>query len=135
MQYGGQRMRDEELKMLKKQNFWMRLTALFMGGIFLVAVVSAALLVPKANSILSDFEATMEEVNEGVENLNETAAELANIDFEGLVDDTTKLIDDANEGILQAVEKIQAMDIEELNTAIKDLGSIVAPLAKLFGRS
>lgn len=128
-------MRDEELRLLRKQTFWMRLTALFMGGVFLVAVVSAVLLVPKANSILSDFEATMEEVNEGVENLNETAEELASIDFEGLVDETTKLIDDAHSGILQAAEKMEAMDIESLNSAIKDLGAIVAPLAKLFGRS
>lgn len=128
-------MRDEELRLLKKQNFWMKLTALFMGGVFLVAVVSAVLLVPKANSILSDVEVTMEEVSEGVENLNETAEQLAKIDFEGLVDDTSKLIEDAHSGIQQAAEKMEAMDIESLNTAIENLGSIIAPLAKLFGKS
>lgn len=126
-------MREEDIQVLKKQTFWMKLTAMFMGGIFLVALVTAILLVPKANSIMKDAESTLEEVNVGVEKLNETATELSEIDFKGLVDDTQKMVDQGSEGITQAIGKIEEMDIEGLNKAIEDLGSIVSPIAKLFG--
>lgn len=127
-------MNEQDVKILKKQTFWMRLTALFMGGIFLVAVLSAVILVPKAASVMTDAEETLQEVNVGVVQLNKTATQLARIDFAGLVDDTQQMVNDGSEGISQAIGKIEAMDIEGLNHAIQDLEAIVEPLAKLFGR-
>lgn len=127
-------MSDEEVRLLRKQAFWTRLTALFMAGIFLVALVTAMILVPQATAVMTGAEKTLEEVNVGVEELNKTATQLSKIDFEGLVDDTQKMVNDGSEGIAQAIEKIQEMDIEGLNDAIGDLGAIVDPLAKLFGR-
>ncbi|MCQ2500537.1 MAG: hypothetical protein MJ117_04210 [Lachnospiraceae bacterium] len=127
-------MNEQDVKILKKQTFWMRLTALFMGGIFLVAVLSAMILVPKAASVMTDAEETLQEVNVGVVQLNKTATQLARIDFAGLVDDTQQMVNDGSEGITQAIGKIEAMDIDGLNRAIQDLEAIVEPLAKLFGK-
>lgn len=127
-------MSEEDVRLLSKQTFWTRLTALFMGGIFLVALVTAIILVPRAASVMIDAEETLEEVNVGVEELNKTATQLSKIDFKGLVDDTQKMVNDGSEGITQAIGKIQDLDIDSLNEAITDLGTIVDPLAKLFGK-
>lgn len=127
-------MNEESIKLLKKQQYWTRITALFMGGIFLVALYAALTLVPQASSVLTNAEQTLEEVNVAVEELNKTATQLSEIDFKGLVDNTQAMVNDGSEGIAQAIGKIDAMDIEGLNRAISDLEAVVSPLAKLFGK-
>ncbi|MDO4491334.1 MAG: hypothetical protein Q4B85_09725 [Lachnospiraceae bacterium] len=127
-------MNDESMKVLKKQMFWMRITACFTAGIFLVVLTAALILVPKADAALTDAESALEEIYEGAEKLNQTAEQLGEIDFKGLVDDTQKMVNEGSEGISKAIGKIEEMDIEGLNKAIGDLGSVVEPLAKLFGK-
>lgn len=124
---------DEMMRTLRKQNFWMRITALCMAGIFAVALLSAVILIPRATKVLENATQTLEEADVAVQELNKTATELAKVDIEGLVSDTQVLIDNSTNGISQALEKLNAVDIETLNNAISSLNSIVSPLSKLFG--
>ena len=127
-------MNDEQLKILKKQTFFMKMTMIFMGGVFLIMLIASLSLVPNANRVMNNAVKTLDEVNVAVEELNKTASQLSEIDFKGLVDNTQQMVNDGSAGIEQAIGKINEMDIEGLNNAIGDLEAIVAPLAKLFGK-
>ena len=127
-------MDDQMLKTMKQQNFWLRLSALFMLGIFLVAMFTAITLVPQATKVLVNAEKTLEEADVAVQELNKTATQLAKIDFEGLVSDTQQLVNDSSLGIAQAIGTLDDIDIEGLNEAISDLEAVVSPLARLFGK-
>ena len=125
---------DEQcMKLMKKQSFWAKVTALCMLGIFLVALVTALTLVPQATRVMGNAEKTLEEADIAVQDLQKTADALAQVDFEGLVNDTQDLVNDSSAGIEQAIGKLEAIDIDGLNSAIEDLESVVSPLAKLFG--
>lgn len=61
-----------------------------------------------------------------------TAAEsLAQVDFAGMVSQVDTLTTESQEAVAQAMEKLDAIDIETLNKAIADLAQVVEPLAKL----
>ena len=51
-----------------------------------------------------------------------------------MVADVDSLVSSSQSGVEQALEKINAIDIETLNQAIEDLSDVVAPLAKLINR-
>lgn len=127
-------MDEQYTKLLKKQTFWLKLTAFFMGGILMVAVVAAVILVPRTVMVLERTEHTLEGADAAVTDLAVTANKLSRVDFEGLVNDTQKLVEESSEGIQTALGKLDAIDIEQLNEAIGDLSAVIAPLAKLFGR-
>lgn len=125
---------EQLLLAIKKQNFWLRLMGAAMTGLFLVILVVALILVPQATSVMSHAAATLEEADVAVSELNKTAHQLSQIDFEGLVDETRVLITQSSEGINEAIGKLDDIDIDGLNKAIGDLGSVVSPLAGFFRR-
>ena len=53
--------------------------------------------------------------------------------FSGLFDENG-LVWQSSEALSQATEKLNRMDIESLNSAIRDLGAVVEPLAEFFGK-
>lgn len=120
---------DQESYMdyIKKQYRLTRLIAVMVTGIFLLAFLSAAVLVPRA-------AAALEKADETLAKLDEVAEGLAETDLPGLIKRTDGLLTDSGEGLQEALEKVNAIDIETLNKAIGDLQAIVAPLARLFGR-
>ena len=48
--------------------------------------------------------------------------------------DENGLVWQSSEALSQATEKLNRMDIESLNSAIRDLGAVVEPLAEFFGK-
>ena len=44
------------------------------------------------------------------------------------------LVGQSSRALQQTTDKISRMDIESLNSAIRDLGAVVEPLADFFGR-
>ena len=56
------------------------------------------------------------------------------MDLAGLVEHVDRLAVTSEEGIKDALEKIESIDIDELNRAIKALSDVVTPLARLMGK-
>ena len=59
------------------------------------------------------------------------AQALADADLESIVENVTTLTEESQTVINNALAKLNTVDIQTLNKAIKDLASIVEPLAKI----
>ena len=99
---------------LKKQLFVTRILAA--AGCVLAAAVIAVFLfiVPPMLQIISQGQETL-------------------TDIQTLFDENG-LVWQSSEALSQATEKLNRMDIESLNSAIRDLGAVVEPLAEFFGK-
>lgn len=118
---------EQYIKYAKKQCGLLRLIAGLVAGIFLVTAVSAVYLIPRANGIFVQAE-------EVLGNLASVTAELEEADLPGLISNLDGLITESGDGIREAMESLNEVDIDTLNEAIGDLQAIVEPLARLFGR-
>ena len=99
---------------LKKQLFVTRILAAA-GCVLAAAVIAVFLLVvPPMLQIISQGQETL-------------------TDIQTLFDENG-LVWQSSEALSQATEKLNRMDIESLNSAIRDLGAVVEPLAEFFGK-
>ena len=99
---------------LKKQLFVTRILAAA-GCVLATAVIAVFLLVvPPMLQIISQGQETL-------------------TDIQTLFDENG-LVWQSSEALSQATEKLNRMDIESLNSAIRDLGAVVEPLAEFFGK-
>ena len=139
---------DQTNVLLKKQN-WLNRLILLMLAIMVAALVTTCVIVVKNVNQISQ---TVVKVDQIVDDISVPTAELANVDWNEITTeletitkelstvDWNKLSTDIGETAVQAQESmkvageaVEAMDIESLNEAIRDLKAIVEPLAKLFG--
>jgi len=118
---------DQYIKHMKKQSSLLGLIAVFTAGIFLVILVSALYLVPRATKTFAQAE-------EVLGNLAQVTEELEAADLPGLIDGLDDLVMESKDGIQEAMDTLGDVDIDTLNEAIGDLQAIVEPLARLFGR-
>ena len=107
---------------LKKQLFVTRILAA--TG----CVLAAAVIVPPMLQIISQGQETLVEATDTLQTAQETLT-----DIQTLFDENG-LVWQSSEALSQATEKLNRMDIESLNSAIRDLGAVVEPLAEFFGK-
>ena len=117
----------EQLKLLKKMHF-MGIVRTIACVIMCLAMVGSALYV-------------LPGVSELVDKLNVVVSNLEQIDINLMTESVTNLAVSGTEGIetalvqvSSALENINRLDIDSLNKSIADLGAVVEPMAKLFGR-
>ncbi len=117
----------EQLKLLKKIHF--------MGVVRTIACLLVCLIL--AGSALY----VLPGVNQLVGRLNVVVSNLEQIDINLMTESVTNLAVSGTEGIetalvqvSTALETINRLDIEGLNKSIADLGAVVEPMAKLFGK-
>ena len=92
-----------------------------------VVLVAIMLYVPRLNGVISQMEHTLT-------NLEQITEELNALDLEGMVSNVDALVTTGQESLKQTMEKLDTIDMETLNQAIKDLAKVIEPLARLFGR-
>ena len=87
------------------------------------------------NYDFSSAEDTSENVQENTVEATDTlqTAQETLTDIQTLFDENG-LVWQSSEALSQATEKLNRMDIESLNSAIRDLGAVVEPLAEFFGK-
>ena len=95
-----------------KSLFWLRICAVCCAGLLALAVVCAALLIPQAQQAIQAVTAIAEN--------------LKDVDWAAMTDALTQSLNSASHTLDQ-------MDIDALNQAIRDLQTVIAPLAKLLG--
>jgi Fe2+ transport system protein B len=132
-----QEIQDDNEKQMKYVRTQLRLTQL--STVVLIAVIVFLLIgvssyIPKVNALIDDSSAIMKQASGVLTNLDSVTAELADADITGMLDDVDSLVVSSEESMADALKKIEDIDIDTLNSAIKDLESVVKPLAKLFGR-
>ncbi len=139
-----QDIRDDNEKQMRYVRTQLRFTQFF--TVFLVMIIVCMSIgiisyVPTINKLIHDSNGVIEQTNTLMQqasgvlaNLDTVTEELAKTDITGMMEDVDSLVVSSEENMATAIGKIEAIDIESLNKAIKDLQSVVSPLAKLFGR-
>lgn len=117
----------ELLKDMKGQNkkklFYLRLlTAIF--AVICIAIVSV---IPSVISTLDTTKTTMAHLNDTITTMDDTITTM-----DETLDAITAMADTGTTGITEALEKIESIDFEGLNSAIGDLGTVVEQMAKFF---
>lgn len=95
--------------------------ALFCGA----ALAVICMLTPKVADLADRMESVMS-------NLESITAELDEADLKGMVENVDALAVASQDGIGQAVDKLNAIDFDTLNRAIANLADVVEPLARFF---
>ena len=97
-------------------------------GIVLV-VPKALVTVQKANDIMEQASETIILANAAIESVTSMSVSITTTG-----DNMDNFITDNSEAMTEVMEKIEGIDFEGLNSAIKDLGDVVEPLANFFGK-
>ena len=123
----------EELqtKYAKKQGRVVTLAALFCVAIMIGVGILVLSILPKVVTLLDQANTIATQADDVMKDLNVVTKQLAQADITGMIDDVGSLVVESEESINQAMKKVDAMDIDGLNKAIKDLGDVVEPLAKM----
>lgn len=132
---------QEMLARLEKSNRqqvrYARLQCLFA---LLAAVCCAAMLfavlsmIPQVQQIAAQIQDLGSQAETVLTNLEAVTSKLAEVDLGSMVSNVDTLVTDSQEGVKQALDKINELDITSLNRAIADLSAVVKPLADFFGR-
>lgn len=120
----------------KKQLFYSRIAAFAALAAAAVLIICLIRIVPpvlktvnQVNDIMVQVSETIELADTAIENV--TQMSLAITDMGNNMD---TFITENAESVEQIMQKLDQIDFEGLNSAIKDLGDVVEPLANFFGR-
>ena len=120
----------KQLRCAQLQCFFTLAAAIFC----LLLLLTAARLVPQIRELAGQISSISAQAEVVLSNLEIVTEELAQSDIAGMVADVDTLVSSSQTGAEQALEKINAIDIDTLNKAIEDLAKIVSPLASLINR-
>lgn len=126
----------------RRQARYAKLQCLFSAAAALSCIVIAVVIISLLPQI-REFTGQLQQVTAQVEslatqagtvmtNLETVTTELAQADLAGMVANVDTLVTSSQEGLQQALEKINTMDIDALNQAIKTLSDVIQPLANFF---
>ena len=110
-------------KYARKQYIMSQITAAASIVILGIVLYVAVTLLPKANATFDNLELVMG-------NLQVITSELANTDIDGMINNVNRLVTSSQQDVEDALSKVNAIDFDSLNKAIKDLSDVIAPLAK-----
>lgn len=125
-----------EQELLKKMLFYARIRTAVALVVAILLVLCGILIVPKAIGTINQANQIMEQATETI-SLANTAIESVTTMSQSITDMGTNMdtfITDNGESVEAVMTKLEEIDFEGLNTAIKDLGDVVEPLAKFFGK-
>ena len=109
----------------RKQLFHARLQTIFsiicavFCGILLMELLQ---FIPKLESLISQAEVLLGD-------LDTVTKELSKLDLSHMVENINDLVTTSQSGVEEALDKINDIDFDTLNQAVKDLSNVVKPLA------
>ena len=87
--------------------------------------------VTQIETLVMQFDGVMGQMGSVLSNLEQSTRQLADVDLAGMVTDVNTLVTTAQTSLEQTMLDLDAIDFEALNKAIKDLATVIEPLAKL----
>lgn len=119
----------------RKQVAYARLQFVFS----VIAAICCILLLLAGVKILPQLQEAALQAETVLTNLETVTTELAQADLIGMVENVDALVTNVDGlvgtsqvGVEQAMAKINAIDFDALNDAIKDLSDVIEPIAKFF---
>lgn len=127
---------EELVSNSRKQLFYARIRTVAALAIAVSLVICIVMVVPKAlatvqkaNDIMEQASETITLANAAIESVTSMSESIATMG-----DNMDTFITDNSETMTEVMGKIEGIDFEGLNSAIKDLGDVVEPLANFFGK-
>ncbi|MBT9778425.1 hypothetical protein GPL15_18160 [Clostridium sp. MCC353] len=109
----------------KKQYLASKITAAASVAALILIISVCAFLLPQAKTMFNSINTVMTDM-ETITN------ELADANLGQMIDGISQLVSTSEYSIKQAVDRLNAVDIDSLNSSIQSLHDIVGPLSKLF---
>ena len=97
----------------------------------IIAALCCVVLLLMVMSALPQLQQMSEQAGTILSNLEAISTELSTLDLSGMVSNVDSLVTESQNSLNGAMSKLDAIDIDALNKAIKDLAAVVEPLAKL----
>lgn len=88
--------------------------------------------IPQINAIITQIPGMLAQMEVVLDNLELVTSDLAAVDFEGMVEGVNTLVASGQTSLEGTVAKLNSIDFEALNKAIKTLTEVIDPLAKFF---
>ncbi|MDO5546611.1 MAG: hypothetical protein Q4F81_12495 [Eubacteriales bacterium] len=114
-------------------------TALVLVCAVCVVVLTCAVmkLMPQINAILGQAQDAVSQVGTVLDYLEQTSYQLSQVDLQGMVSNVDGLVTTGQQSLQATMDKLNGVDFDALNQAIKDLAAVIEPLANMtraFGR-
>lgn len=109
----------------RKQLFYSRVQCVFC----IVAALCCMVLLAKLLQFMPQLELLAAQMELVLTNLEAITTELEKLDMTAMVDNINTLVATSQSGVEKALSKINEIDINTLNQAVKDLAAVVQPLA------
>ena len=117
---------NQDRRYSKGTYYFTMIIAIVSALTFLVILVCAIAIVPKAVSLIGTAQTTLD----NMQTVSESLMDLKLSDTIQSIDDNTSR---AMQDVSDSMEKIESLDVESLNQAIMDLSESVENLNSLFG--
>ncbi len=114
-------------KYARKQYRMSQITAIASILVLCTVLYTSSSLIPKVNQLMDDIQVS-------VTNIQHISQDLADADLPKMIQDVDSLVSTSESSIQTAVDKLNSIDFDALNSAITDLSNIVRPLGRLFGK-
>lgn len=114
-------------KYAKKQYRMSQITAWASIMILVIVLYTCSIIIPRMDTLFGQMESVMYDVES-------VTSKLAKADWNQMIDDMNHLVQTSEKSVQEALDTINAIDIETLNQAIEDLSNVIAPISKLFGK-
>lgn len=120
---------------LEKQNRFAQwqliLTAILMASCVVLALLVFNL-IPKVQELIPQIQSLTGQMEATLTDLQSITAQLAEADLKGMVDNVDQLVGSSQIAVEETMNKMNALDLNTLNKAIKDLAAVIEPMAKFF---
>ncbi|MBQ8598940.1 MAG: hypothetical protein IJ411_02340 [Oscillospiraceae bacterium] len=98
-----------------------------------IVVVCCVGVIWMVNSVLPQLQALSVQAETTLTNLQGITEQLAQTDLQGMVHNVDQLVNSSQSAVEQTMTKMNSLDLDTLNKAIKDLAAVIEPMAKFFG--
>ena len=88
-------------------------------------------IIPQITGVLPEITEVITQMQTVLSNLEKTTSQLAQMDLASMVSDVDALVTTGQQSLEQTMAKLDGIDFNTLNKAIKDLAAVVEPLAKV----
>ena len=120
----------QQVRWARLQCFFALIAALCCGA----ALFAVLTVVPQVKDMADQVRELGTQAQAVLSNLEDVTSDLAAMDLESMITNVDALVTESQDGVKQALDKINELDITSLNQAIADLSAVVKPLAEFFGR-
>lgn len=114
---------------LEKQNHFAKLQCILTA----IVVVCCVGVIWTVNSVLPQLQDLSVQAETTLTNLQGITEQLAQTDLQGMVHNVDQLVSSSQSAVEQTMTKMNSLDLDTLNKAIKDLAAVIEPMAKFFG--